>query len=63
MVEGPALAEDGRSTKSFGGMLVDLEDDIRVLSELIESGESPTLQHRKEKSRVSFLLPIGSDPA
>jgi len=45
MAEGPAVTADEPSAKSLGGMIFDLETDIRVLSELIESGQSPTLQH------------------
>ncbi|MGI9066761.1 MAG: hypothetical protein ACR2HX_10195 [Pyrinomonadaceae bacterium] len=62
MAEGPAVTSDGPSAKPLGGMILDLKTDIRVFSELIESGESLTLQHGiqeefKNNLIVSSILP------
>jgi hypothetical protein len=60
MAEGPSISEDGSLVKAFGGMRLDLEDDVRVFCELIETGVSPALESgRQERSDAVLLGSIG----
>ena len=56
ILEGPSISEDGFLTKAFTGMRLDLEDEVRVFCELIETGASPTLQIKRKEQLDALLL-------
>lgn len=54
IINGPQVTEHGYSPTSLGVGRMDLEDDIRVMPEVIESGESPTLKHKIDNEHISW---------